>query len=93
MIKRLFNVMITLNTKRYELKPGTKTVWIEVESQKSIIDWEQYDNIINASPFMRRLGGSETLKKSYCQYGYKVYEIVSKSPCRKLKTVRTFEFY
>ena len=50
------------------------------------------DNIVDVSPFFRRLGGSETVKKGYTTRGYRVVEIISKSPDRTKKTIRSFNF-
>ncbi len=84
--------MIQLTTIRYELKEGTKTVWVETSKEIATINEERYKTILEWSPMMRRLGGSETLKRTYTSAGDKVYEIVSKSPDRTLKTVRNFKF-
>jgi len=76
----------------YELKEGTKTVYVETEKQYSFIDETEYNNIVDSSPFFRRLGGSETATKNYTCRGYKVVQLVSKSPDRQRKIVRTFDF-
>ena len=81
--------MITTN---YALKNGTKTSWLVTESELTNITDEQYNNIIEAAPFFRRLGGSETLTREYTSAGFKVVKLVSKSPDRTLKTVRDFYF-
>lgn len=81
-----------LTLKRYELKEGTKTVWTETEHEEKLIDEIYYNNIVTAAPFMRRLGGSESLKKTYTCRGYKVFEIISKSPDRTAKTTYNFDF-
>ena len=77
---------------RYELKPGTKTVWQEVETETQEITERYYRNCVDASPFFRRLGGSEYLERSYTGRGYLVTRIISKSPDRTMKTIRTFKF-
>lgn len=83
---------IELTTARYELKEGTKTVWVETSKEIATINEERYKSILDWSPMMRRLGGSESLKRTYTSAGYKVYEIVSKSPDRQSKTIRNFKF-
>lgn len=88
------NYIAIVSIRHYNLKPGTKTVWTEntERSHDEYITEEGYRNIVDASPFFRRLGGSETLHRTYTRAGYRVYEIISKSPDRTQKTVRTFNF-
>ena len=82
---------ITLKVERYELKAGTKGIWTLTETEEAHpITEEQHNNIIEAAPFFRNLGGSETLQKSYTSAGNVVTKIISKSPDRTQKTVRTF---
>lgn len=81
-----------LTTIRSEKKPGTKTVYTEKERTTKDISREQYFNIVDAAPFFRRLGGSESIQKNYTPYGYIPVKIISKSPCRELKTERIFIF-
>ena len=82
----------TLITTKYELKDGTKTVFVETTQEDSEFTEEKYNNIVDSSPFFRRLGGSETLTCCYTSQGYRVYKIVSKSPCKTMKTIREFNF-
>lgn len=83
---------ITMTTINFELKVGTKTVFVETGKEVSVIDETTHKNIIEATPFMRRLGGSETITKCYTCAGYVAYKVVSKNPSRDIKTVRTFDF-
>ena len=85
--------MITLTQTRQVLKDGTKTVYIDsqVEPEKEITE-EYYNNYVDSAPFFRRLGGSETLTRGYTCQGYKVVKMVSKSPDRTEKVIRTFNF-
>ena len=89
---KMTNKFATVKTTRYELKEGTKTVWVETESDTQDITEQQYKNCVKASPFFRRIGGSETVTKNYTKAGFLVVRIVSKSPDRKNKTVRDFDF-
>lgn len=82
--------MITLITKEYQIKQGTKTVWELVSEQTEQIENSNVDNFVSSMPFFRRLGGSETLTSSYTCQGYKPTLLVSKSPCRTIKKVRSF---
>tara|TARA_R110002020_G_C15822763_1_gene733313 strand:+ start:49 stop:312 length:264 start_codon:yes stop_codon:yes gene_type:complete len=82
---------IQLTEERYTLKPGTKTVYLLDETKTEELTEEHYDNYITSAPFFRRLGGSETLTRSYTSAGYRVTRIVSKSPDRETKVVRDFD--
>ena len=85
--------MITLTQTHQVLKDGTKTVYIDsqVEPEKEITE-EHYNNYVESAPFFRSLGGSETLTRGYTCQGYKVVKVVSKSPDRTEKVIRTFNF-
>lgn len=83
---------IILTTKTYSLKDGTKTVFNLDNTETKEIKEINYDYIVDAMPYMRRLGGSEHAVRGYTARGYRVVELTSKSPCRTLKTVRTFDF-
>lgn len=85
-------LQITMTKTNFELKAGTKTVFVETEKEVSVIDETTHKSIVEAAPFMRRLGGSETITKCYTCAGYVAYRIVSKNPSRDVKTVRTFDF-
>ena len=76
----------------YELKAGTKNAWREISTEAQDIPEEHYRNSVDAAPFFRRLGGSEYLERSYTGRGYLVTRIISKSPDRTKKTIRTFKF-
>lgn len=83
---------ITMTKTSQVLKDGTKTVFQTVDVKTSEIDEQTFKNIVDASPFFGRLGGSETVTKGYTSHGYQVVKIVSKSPNRDEKTIRTFDF-
>jgi hypothetical protein len=75
---------------RYELKDGTKTAWREVEKTTHNYTETQYNNMVDAAPFFRRLGGSEHLDYGYFSQGYRVFRMISKSPDRQTKVIREF---
>lgn len=83
---------IPLTTIEYKLKEGTKTVWVEVSREVKTVTETEYNNIIESTPFMRRLGGSEHLSRTYTKRGYKVHELTSKNPSKTVKVVRTFDW-
>ena len=76
----------------YVLKEGTETVYIETEREVYQIPEHHYNNIVDGMRFFRRLGGTETATRSYTSRGFKVVKLVSKSPDRQTKIVRTFNF-
>lgn len=86
------NFYALMTTQHYTLKEGTKTVYQLVDSEESKITEDQYKNIIDSSPFFRRLGGSEHHNKSYTCRGYTTWKLTSKSPDKQKKTVRIFDF-
>lgn len=77
----------------YELKEGRKTVYNLIKTEEEYFTETQYKNYIDAAPFFRRLGGSETLERSYTCAGYNVDKITSKSPDRTKKNVARFYFW
>jgi len=83
---------ITQERITYELKEGTKNAWRETERKTADYTEEQHRNFVEAAPFFRRLGGSETLTRSYTPAGYKVVQVISKSPDRTVKKVTNFKF-
>lgn len=84
--------LIKMTVQNFEIKEGTKTVWVLKSEKIENISERIYNNIIDSCSFMRRLGGSETNTKSYTCAGYKVVKNISTSPCRTCKTIRSFEF-
>jgi len=85
---------IILNTVRTEKKQGYKTVYTETENETREITEQEYNNITSNDTvkFFRRLGGSETLVRSYTCAGYKVVKLTSTSPDKETKVIRTFKF-
>lgn len=77
---------------RQVLKEGTKSVYQTVETEEKVISEKEYNKIVEASPFFRRLGGSEHHTKCYTCRGYLTYKLASKSPDRQQKIIRTFDF-
>ena len=77
----------------FELKEGRKTVYELVKTEEREMERENYKNYVEAAPFFRRLGGSETLDRSYTCAGYLVNKITSKSPDRQKKNVARFYFW
>ena len=91
-LKGLEQYRITLITERYERTSSGKS-WKKnpVESNESIINSENFKNIISSIPFFRNLGGFERVTKGYTIAGYIPVELSSISPERKTKIVRSFK--
>lgn len=84
----------TVTKETYKLKAGTKGAYELVETEQKQLTEEQYKNTVDPDTmrFFRRLGGSESATKCYTCKGYLVYKLVSKSPDRHTKIIRTFSF-
>ena len=80
---------ITMIKENYH-KEGRR--WILDNTEKSNINEEFYNNIINSKKFFTNLGGYERHTKGYTCNGYIVTHINSISPDRTQKTVRDFKF-
>lgn len=83
---------ITLTKISQTRKPGTKTAWQTDQTEVREISEEQYNHIVDACPFFRRMGGSETLTREYTSWGYKVTQIISTRPDREARSIFRFTF-
>ena len=91
-LKGLEQYKITLTTERYETtSSGKSSKKNPVEINKSIINSENFKNIISSIPFFRNLGGFERVTKGYTIAGYIPVELSSISPDKKIKIVRKFK--
>lgn len=85
-----FSGIIT-EEKTHYTRNTTSSRWKETTKETTTINSEYYMNIIEATPFFKRLG-SEKVFKGYSLVGYIPLEIVSISPCKTAKIVRKFFF-
>lgn len=83
---------ITLTKISQTRKPGTKTAWVTNQTEVREITEAQYNNTVDACPFFRRMGGSETLTREYTSWGYKVTKIISTRPDRNARSIFKFSF-
>jgi len=85
---------IQLTTTKQVKNPNTKTTYKNESVEVTTITDKEYHLITNEDTvkFFRRLGGSESLQRSYTCAGYKVYKMVYTSPDRQNKTIREFKF-
>lgn len=72
------------------IKSGSK--WIEIGRKEHFVESEVYYNVVSAVPWFRNLGGYERVSMSYTRAGYIPVEVISISPDRTQKTVRSFDF-
>ena len=77
----------------YELKEGTKAAYKLISTEEKEFTATQYKNYIEAAPFFRRLGGSETMERGYTCAGYNVVRNISKSPDKEKKNIARFYFW
>lgn len=77
----------------YELKPNTKTVWVEVETTEKQVDLAHLKRFTSDDTlkFFRRLGGIERVQRSYTIMGYLPTRVCLISPDKKLKKVTEFK--
>jgi len=79
---------------KYTKKAGTKNAWQQTEQTVNEVTERQHELTTNNDTvkWFRRLGGSETVQRSYTCAGYKVTKLISTSPDRETKHVREYEF-
>lgn len=80
--------ILTLETQE---KQGS--LWITTETETKTILKSFYNNLIDerAIRFFRNLGGIETVQRDYTKMGYLPVRILSTSPNRQTRIIRTFE--
>lgn len=86
-----------IKNQKFEIKAGTKTVWQEVDfdiKDDLILTSEQVQTrLIDSIRFFKNLGGYEKINYEYTCCGYMPYNMISKSPCKTIKKVRTFKWF
>ena len=83
---------IKMKREYQQIKEGTSTVWETYKTEERDIDKREHFNMVDAAPFFRRLGGSETLQREYTCRGYVVTRIISTRPDRLERRIFTFDF-
>ena len=85
---------IILTETRLIKNPNTKNTYI-VESKEVIEVTEKQHGLTTNNDtvkWFRRLGGSESIQRSYTKQGYKVTKLVSTSPDKQIKVIREYKF-
>lgn len=74
--------------------PNTKTTYIIEGEKTEQITKQHYENITSkqTQKWFRRLGGSETARRSYTSRGYLITKLTSVSPNKQNKSIYTFKF-
>lgn len=85
---------ITQTQTTFIKNPETKTTYIKAGKEtKDINEREYFLTVTDATiKYFRRLGGKETVKRSYTNVGYKVTKLISTSPDKTEKIIREFIF-
>lgn len=81
----------TVTELRYE-RSSSRGRWRLVKSSTEPLTGAYYSNSVDAIPFFRRLGGREHVSLGYTKLAYLPIEIVSTSPDKLQKTIRSFDF-
>ncbi len=77
----------------YTLRPGTADHdWQMEKAEDRMIDEETYQNIVDATPFLLRIGRTIYQECDNTPAGYVVTRIISRNPARNRRTVREFIF-
>ena len=85
-------IKITLIETRLSKNPNTKTTYI-VDSKKIETVTEKQHRLTTCDDtvkWFRRIGGSETVQRSYTCLGYVCTKLTSTSPDRQTKVVREY---
>jgi len=88
------NTIITLTETKLTKNPNTKTTYIVDSKEVSEVTSRQHSlaTCDDTVKWFRRLGGSESIERSYTSAGYLVTKLISTSPDKQNKTVREYSF-
>ena len=88
------NTIITLTETRLTKNPNTKTTYIVDSIEVSTVTERQHSltTCDDTVKWFRRIGGKETVQRSYTNAGYLVTKLISTSPDKQTKVVREYEF-
>lgn len=79
---------------RYIKNHNTKTTYVQEEKEMQRISRTDYSRITGEDTikWFRRLGGTETVQRSYTCRGYLITKLTSTSPDKQTKIIREFNF-
>lgn len=81
---------IELTEERF-FKADNKKSWITESKTTKIVTFDEYFNYISSVGFFKNTGGREKIEKTYTQCGYIPTKIISISPSKDIRVVRTFK--
>ena len=92
-IKIMENKIILTETRLIK-NPNTKTTYIIEIKEVTEVTEKQHHLATNNDTvkYFRRLGGSESVQRSYTNQGYLVTKLVSTSPDKQQKVIREYKF-
>ena len=92
-IKIMENKIILTETRLIK-NPNTKTTYIVESKEVTEVTEKQHHLVTNNDTvkYFRRLGGSESVQRSYTKQGYLVTKLVSTSPDKQNKVIREYKF-
>ena len=73
-----------------ETKSGSK--WIETKRTEKQFSRENYFNAVDAIPFFRNLGGTETVTCNYTKFGYIPVKVISTNPDKTERRIYKYSF-
>jgi len=87
-------LQITMTQKNLVKNPNTKTSYIKESEEVTQISEREFKNITSEDTckWLRRVGGVESVTRNYTNYGYVVTKLISTSPNKQIKKIRTFDF-
>ena len=86
------NTIITLTETRLTKNPNT-TYIVDSKKIETVTEKQHRSTTCNDTvKWFRRLGGSETVQRSYTNAGYLVTKLTSLSPDRQTKVIREYKF-
>ena len=88
------NTIITLTETRLSKNPNTKTTYVVDSKEVETVTEKQHrlTTCDDTVKWFRRLGGSETVQRSYTSAGYLFTKLTSLSPDRQTKVIREYKF-
>ena len=79
-------------TERETRQTRTGSRWTTESEEERRRPLTEYMNIIDAVPFFRNIGGTETVTTNYTRWGKIPTKIISTSPDKETRVIREFTF-
>jgi len=75
-----------------ELKPGTKTVFVSVQTEEKEVDLAHYERFVAAAKWFKDRNSKVIQIKGWTYNGFCVVKDINHSPSKTKKVVTTFKF-